>query len=75
MSMFDLLKTKEIPVIHAEYFISTSELDEKNLTYCFGRYVDGTTEIMLSKTMHDRSEFTTEVHNLIKYFQAQLMVS
>jgi hypothetical protein len=54
-----------------EYFISIDTFFKENLTYCFGRVVDGRCEIMLSKIMRDENEFNQEVENLAKYFNAK----
>lgn len=58
-----------------EYVICIDTYDKDVLVYCFGRKVDKTIEIMLTKTMRNENEFKQEVENLAKYFNANIFQS
>ncbi len=60
-------------IVNSEYFISIDLLDRP--TYCFGRKIGDKMEILLTKTITDQKAFELEVDNLVKYFDALMLVT
>jgi hypothetical protein len=66
---FDITK---LPINKEEtkYYICVDTYDENANAYCLSKMYDKNFDIVLCKTIHDKSEFEMEVENLTKYFNA-----
>lgn len=53
-----------------KYFLGVDTYDKDIVCYCLMKKTGGSTEILLSKRMRKSVEFTQEVENLSKYFNA-----
>ena len=71
--VFDRELLEKCTIKNIEYFIGIDTLDKRRNAYCLSREVDGVMEIVLSKTMNDKTQFKQEVENLSKYFNAQVV--
>ena len=74
MLLIDFLK--KIKLLKVRYIIGVdSNYSENVFAYCLIRHCedDKSTDIILSKTMNDKNSFQSEVSNLVKYFDAELI--
>lgn len=75
MEVFDRIALEKVTLSGKppQYALGISTYDEHNLAYCLAMKTNGSTLIILHKTMRDRVEFDTETMNLAKYFNAVIL--
>jgi hypothetical protein len=73
-SVFDLKIIEKFKNIdEPSYVIAIDTIDKKALSYCLARECGGKLEIFLCNQRSDENEFTKEVNNLAKYFNATII--
>jgi len=72
-SIFDKELFKNAVIEEADYTIGIDTFDKDALAYCLTRTINGSTEVLLSKVMHDKIKFTQECENIANYFNANII--
>jgi hypothetical protein len=70
MSSIKVFNKKNLKVNPSQYIMGVDTYDKDIACYCLMKKTGDSTEILLSKRMRKSVEFTQEVENLSKYFNA-----